>query len=49
LGAAGAAVLEHSQRGIAKDLGISLCKITRGFRELKKPNSAFRRAPGGMR
>jgi TrpR family trp operon transcriptional repressor len=33
----------HSQREIAKDLGISLCKITRGSRELKKTNSAFRR------
>jgi len=32
-----------SQREIAKDLGISLCKITRGSRELKKPNSAFKR------
>jgi TrpR family trp operon transcriptional repressor len=31
------------QREIAKNLGISLCKITRGSRELKKPNSAFRR------
>jgi TrpR family trp operon transcriptional repressor len=31
------------QREIAKDLGISLCKITRGSRELKKPDSAFRR------
>ncbi|MDR0670183.1 MAG: trp operon repressor [Treponema sp.] len=31
------------QREIAKSLGISLCKITRGSRELKKPNSAFRR------
>jgi len=30
-----------SQREIAKDLGVSLCKITRGSRELKKPNSAF--------
>jgi TrpR family trp operon transcriptional repressor len=30
------------QREIAKNLGISLCKITRGSRELKKPNSAFR-------
>ena len=29
------------QREIAKDLGISLCKITRGSRELKKNNSAF--------
>jgi TrpR family trp operon transcriptional repressor len=33
----------HPQREIAKDLGLSLCKITRGSRELKKNNSAFRR------
>ncbi|MDR3248491.1 MAG: trp operon repressor [Treponema sp.] len=31
------------QREIAKNLGISLCKITRGSRELKKPDSAFKR------
>ncbi|WP_223292788.1 Trp family transcriptional regulator [Breznakiella homolactica] len=31
------------QREIAKDLGLSLCKITRGSRELKKPDSGFRR------
>jgi TrpR family trp operon transcriptional repressor len=31
------------QREIARNLGISLCKITRGSRELKKPASAFRR------
>jgi TrpR family trp operon transcriptional repressor len=31
------------QREIAKRLGLSLCKITRGSRELKKPGSAFRR------
>ena len=31
------------QREIAKNLGVSLCKITRGSRELKKENSAFRR------
>jgi len=31
------------QREIAKDLGISLCKITRGSRELKKPGSGFQR------
>ena len=31
------------QREIARDLGISLCKITRGSRELKKPGSAFQR------
>ena len=32
---------KKSQREIAKDLGVSLCKITRGSRELKKPDSAF--------
>jgi TrpR family trp operon transcriptional repressor len=32
-----------SQRAIARQLGMSLCKITRGSRELKKKNSAFRR------
>ncbi len=32
-----------SQRKIAKELGMSLCKITRGSRELKKENSAFKR------
>jgi TrpR family trp operon transcriptional repressor len=32
-----------SQREIAKRLGISLCKITRGSRELKKKNSALKR------
>jgi TrpR family trp operon transcriptional repressor len=37
------------QREIAKSLGISLCKITRGSRELKKPNSAFRRALGRIK
>jgi TrpR family trp operon transcriptional repressor len=31
------------QREIARDLGVSLCKITRGSRELKKTNSAFSR------
>jgi len=31
------------QREIARDLGISLCKITRGSRELKKEGSAFQR------
>ncbi len=30
-----------SQRAISKELGLSLCKITRGSRELKKENSAF--------
>ena len=30
------------QREIARDLGVSLCKITRGSRELKKHGSAFR-------
>ncbi len=31
------------QREIAKDLGLSLCKITRGSRELKKESSAFKK------
>ncbi len=31
------------QREIAKSLGLSLCKITRGSRELKKEGSPFRR------
>jgi len=31
-----------TQRGIAKKLGISLCKITRGSRELKKSPSPFK-------
>jgi len=31
------------QRDIAKELGLSLCKITRGSRELKKEGSSFRR------
>ncbi len=37
--------LDHKipQREIAKNLGLSLCKITRGSRELKKPASPFRR------
>ena len=32
-----------TQREIARKFGMSLCKITRGSRELKKPDSAFRR------
>jgi TrpR family trp operon transcriptional repressor len=32
-----------SQRQIAKKLGMSLCKITRGSRELKKNNSAMKK------
>jgi TrpR family trp operon transcriptional repressor len=32
-----------SQRAVARRLGMSLCKITRGSRELKKRNSAFKR------
>lgn len=31
-----------SQRNISKDLGLSLCKITRGSKELKKPHSSFK-------
>jgi TrpR family trp operon transcriptional repressor len=32
----------QTQRHIASELGLSLCKITRGSRELKKPGSALR-------
>ncbi len=32
-----------SQRNIAKKLHLSLCKITRGSRELKKEDSAFKK------
>jgi TrpR family trp operon transcriptional repressor len=32
-----------SQRTIAKELGLSLCKITRGSKELKKEDSAFKK------
>jgi TrpR family trp operon transcriptional repressor len=31
------------QREIAKNLGLSLCKITRGSRELKRPDPPFKR------
>ncbi|HPB81124.1 MAG TPA: Trp family transcriptional regulator [Spirochaetota bacterium] len=31
-----------SQRKISEKLGTSLCKITRGSKELKKKNSSFR-------
>ena len=31
------------QREIAKTLGISLCKITRGSREMKNPEQAFQK------
>lgn len=34
----------QTQRAVAKALGISLCKITRGSRELKFGPAAFRRA-----
>lgn len=32
-----------TQREIAKKYGMSLCKITRGSKELNKPESAFRK------
>ena len=32
-----------SQRTIAQELGVSLCKITRGARELKKKRSILKR------
>ncbi|MDR0784877.1 MAG: trp operon repressor [Treponema sp.] len=34
---------KKTHRKIAKDLGVSLCKITRGSRELRKPDSAFQK------
>jgi TrpR family transcriptional regulator, trp operon repressor len=37
-----------SQRQIARQLGLSLCKITRGSRELKKKDSPFRRMIGKL-
>ena len=33
-----------TQRAIAAELGVSLCKITRGSRELKYGSGAFRKA-----
>ena len=35
--------MKATQRKIAKDLGISLCKITKGSNVLKNPESAFAR------
>jgi TrpR family transcriptional regulator, trp operon repressor len=35
-----------SQREIARRLHLSLCKITRGSRQLKKPDSALRKVIG---
>ena len=32
-----------SQRNIASELGLSLCKITRGSKELQKADSAFKK------
>ena len=32
-----------SQRSIASELGLSLCKITRGSKELQKEESAFKK------
>ncbi len=34
--------LGETQRRVAQELGVSLCKITRGSRELKKTDSAFK-------
>ena len=34
---------KESQRAIAEELGVSLCKITRGSRELKKGPGGFRK------
>ena len=33
----------YSQRKVAHELSMSLCKITRGSKELKKRNSAFKK------
>ncbi|KAA3613142.1 MAG: transcriptional regulator [Calditrichaeota bacterium] len=33
----------ETQRKIAKDLHLGLCKITRGSKELKKPNSILKK------
>lgn len=33
----------ETQRDISRQLGVSLCKITRGARELKKPGSLLRK------
>ncbi len=38
-----------AQRRIAEDLGLSLCKITRGSRELKKEGSAFKCCSSGWK
>jgi TrpR family trp operon transcriptional repressor len=37
------------QREIAKKLGLSLCKITRGSRELKKEDSPFKKLFDSLR
>jgi TrpR family trp operon transcriptional repressor len=37
----------RSQRSIARGLHMSLCKITRGSRELKKPRSALKKVVEG--
>lgn len=34
--------LGETQRRVSQELGISLCKITRGSKELKKPGSPFK-------
>jgi TrpR family trp operon transcriptional repressor len=38
----------QSQRAIAAELGLSLCKITRGSRVLKQPDSAVRAVLGRL-
>ncbi len=39
----------ETQRHIASELHLSLCKITRGSRELKKPGSALRQVLARVR
>jgi len=36
------------QREIAKTLGLSLCKITRGSREMKSPDQSFQKMLGAV-
>ncbi|MCU0822125.1 MAG: trp operon repressor [Spirochaetes bacterium] len=38
-----------SQRKISEKLGLSLCKITRGSRELKKRDSSFKKMIDGYK
>jgi TrpR family trp operon transcriptional repressor len=41
--------LKIPQREIAKTLGLSLCKITRGSKEMKNPDQAFQKMLAAVR